>query len=74
MVAWLCPEVPVGSLEQGDRNPHNGSTCYWPGDTPLHNVPSDCKHCIRRKLAAGPAAAVAVGDAAEKSDPYSSLW
>ena len=38
VVAWLCLEVPVGSLEQGDQNPHNGSTCCWPGDTPLHDV------------------------------------
>ena len=43
VVAWLRPEVPVGSPEQGDQNPHNGNTCCWPGDTPLHDVPSDCK-------------------------------
>ena len=73
MVAWLHLEVPVGSPEQGDRNPHNGSTCCWPGDTPLHDVPSDCKQCIRQELAAGPAADVVVGDAAEKSNLYSGL-
>ena len=43
MAAWLCHEVPVGSPEQGDQNSHNGNTCCWPGDTPLHDVPSDCK-------------------------------
>ena len=74
VAAWLHHEVPVGSPEQGDRNPHNGSTCCWPGDTPLHYVPSDCKQCIGRELAAEPAAAVAVGDAAAKSDPCSGLW
>ena len=73
MAAWLRLEVPAGSLEQGDRNSHNGSTCCWPGDTPLHDVPSDCKQCIGQELATGPAAAATVGDAAEKSDPYSSL-
>ena len=74
VAAWLRHEVPVGSPEQGDRNPHNGNTCCWPGDIPLHDIPSDCKQCIGQELAAGPAAAVAVGDAAEKSDLYSGLW
>ena len=74
VVAWLHLEVPVGSPEQGDQNPHNGSTCCWPGDTPLHDVPSDCKQCIRRELAARPTAAAVVGDAAEQPDSYSGLW
>ena len=73
VVAWLRPEVPMGSPEQGDRNPHNGSTCCWPGDTPLHYVSSDCKQCIGRELAAELAAAVAVGGAAEKSGLCSGL-
>ena len=64
----------MGSPEQGDRNPHNGNTCCWPGDTPLHDVPSDYKQCIGRELAAKPTAAVAVGGAIEKSDLYSGLW
>ena len=74
VAAWLRLEVPVDSPEQGDRNSHNGSTCCWPGDTPLHYVPSDCKQCIGRELAAEPAAAVAVGGTAEKSNLYSGLW
>ena len=74
MVAWLHLEVPVGNPEQGDRNSHNGSTYCWPGDTPLHDVPSNCKQCTGRELTAEPAMAVAVGGTAEKSDPCSGLW
>ena len=74
VAAWLRLEVHVGSPEQGDRNPHNGSTCCWPGDTLLHYVPSDYKQCIGRELAVEPATTVAVGDAATKSDPCSGLW
>ena len=74
MATWPHLEVLAGSPEQGDRNSHNGSTCCWPGDTPLHNVPSDCKQCIGRELAAGLAAAVAAGDAAEESNSCSDLW
>ena len=65
MVAWLHLEVPTGSPEQGDQNPHNSSTCYWPSNTPLHNVLSNCKQCIRQELAIGPAAAMVAGDVAE---------
>ena len=73
VAAWLHLEVPVGSPEKGDRNHHNSSTCCWPGDTPLHDVLSDYKQCIRQELVAGPITAVAVGDAVGESDSCSSL-
>ena len=43
VAAWLRLEVPAGNPKQGDRNPHNSSTCCWPGDTPLHDVLFNCK-------------------------------
>ena len=46
MAAWLHLEVPAGSLEQGDRNSHNGSTCCWLDNTPLHDVLSNYNQCI----------------------------
>ena len=74
MAIWLHLEVPAGNLKQGDRNSRNGSTYCWPGDTPLHDVLSNCKQCIEQELAVGPATPVAMGDAAKESDSYSSLW
>ena len=72
VAVWLHLEVFVGSLKQGDRNSHIGSTCCWPSDIPLHDALLNCKWCIWRVLAAGPTATV--GDATVEFDSCSNLY
>ena len=72
MAVWLHLEVPVGSLEQGDRNSHIGSPCCWPGDIPLYDVLLSHKRCIWWVLAVGPLTAM-VGNAAGESGSCSSF-
>ena len=69
-------EVPMDNPKCGDRDCHNGNTCCWPADNPLHGVPTYHTLYTELELTAVtvPATAAAVGDTAAESDSYSYLY